>query len=164
MAAFTAALEHLARFFLSSSPRPVPPATLSNASRSYSKYNNTEDPFYNPCYVVCEPGYPLHHEYLVRNLQDGFHIRFYMAGVGKEGVKLWIEDGELIAEGVKVKDFDNEDDALTNTLLRYRMLCPDDEHFDLDAIKAEINDGMLKVFVPRRDPSRFVLTASIMGY
>ncbi|KAL3647475.1 hypothetical protein CASFOL_008443 [Castilleja foliolosa] len=162
MSAFTVARKHLARVLLSNSLRPMGPATLPAASRSYNKYN-TEDPFYNPFYVVCGPCPtsqtpsfpPLHHEYLVRNLGDGFHVRLYMPGVGKGNVKVWIEGHELIAEGIKDKDFENEDDT-TNTLLRYRMLGPDDEHFNLSAIEAEINDGMLRVFVPRRDPNRFV--------
>ncbi|KAL3630213.1 hypothetical protein CASFOL_023197 [Castilleja foliolosa] len=165
MAAFR---RNLVRLVLStSSLRPVP-ATLPASSRFYdtfshghSKYNTGEgNPFYvvcGPCPTTQTPCYPpLHHEHLVRNLRDGFHIRLYMAGVGKEGVKLWIEGDELIAEGVKDKDFDNEDDATTNTLLRYRMLCPHGDVFDLDAIKAEVKDGMMKVFVPRRDPSLFV--------
>ncbi|GFQ04695.1 26.2 kDa heat shock protein mitochondrial [Phtheirospermum japonicum] len=76
-----------------------------------------------------------------------------MAGVGKGNVKLWIEGGELIAEGIKDKNFDHQDD--TNTVMRYRMLAPPDEVFNLDAIKADIKNGMLKVFVPRRNQGEF---------
>ncbi|GFQ04693.1 26.2 kDa heat shock protein mitochondrial [Phtheirospermum japonicum] len=76
-----------------------------------------------------------------------------MGGVDKGDLKLWIEGGELIAEGIKDKNFEHQYD--TNAVMRYRMLAPPDEVFDLDAIKAEIKNGMLKVFVPRRNQGEF---------
>ncbi|GFP88244.1 26.2 kDa heat shock protein mitochondrial [Phtheirospermum japonicum] len=156
MAASLLTLKHLSRLLLSSSLRPVCPVTLRSASRCFS--TNAEQSFYDQFDVEREPSPTsedpdlppfIHHEYKAQSQGDGFHIRLYMAGVSKGNVKVWIEHDELIAEGKREKDYEDEDD--TNALIRYRMSRPPTEVFNLDAIKAEIKNGILKVFVPRKD-------------
>ncbi|KAL3645204.1 hypothetical protein CASFOL_010384 [Castilleja foliolosa] len=90
----------------------------------------------------------IHHEFKVQGQEDGFHIRLYMAGVRKENVKVWVQHDELIAEGRREKEFEDEDD--TDGLIKYRMTCPPAEAYDLDAIKADMKNGILQVVVPRR--------------
>ncbi|GFP88247.1 26.2 kDa heat shock protein mitochondrial [Phtheirospermum japonicum] len=141
------------RLFSSGYLRPV---TQPAASRCFS--SDAEASYCDRFYAECEPqpeNRPpfVHFEFKVENYGDGLHLRLYMAGVGKENVKLWIEGEELIAEGIRDKNFEHQDD--TNTVMRYKMLAPPNEAFNLDAIKAEINNGMLKVFVPRINQAEF---------
>ncbi|KAL3631679.1 hypothetical protein CASFOL_024663 [Castilleja foliolosa] len=86
------------------------------------------------------------HEYKARSSADGFHLRLYMAGVGQEDAKVYFEGGDLVAEGLKKTDFEDEDDIL----MRYRVNSPPDELFDLNETKFDIKNGLMKVFVPRR--------------
>ncbi|GFP88242.1 heat shock 22 kDa protein mitochondrial [Phtheirospermum japonicum] len=141
-------------FVRAKSLRPGRPMTLPAASRRSLCTNaaHSDEPFY----VVCGPcpksqplSPPVHHEWKARNARDGLHLRFYMPGVSQEGVKLLVLENELIAEGTK-KDFEEEDD----TVLRFRMPCPPEELFDVIAVKADLRNGMLRVFVPRNEEMR----------
>ncbi|KAL3626248.1 hypothetical protein CASFOL_029797 [Castilleja foliolosa] len=145
---------HLSRLLVSSSLRPV---ALRAGSRCFST-DTAEQTFYQMFDVEREPRPTaeapelppfIHHEYKAQQQGDGFHIRLYMAGVRKESVKIWVQHDELIAEGKRDKEFEDEDD--TGGLIKYRMLCPPVQAFDLDSIKADLMNGILKVFVPKRD-------------
>ncbi|KAL3647479.1 hypothetical protein CASFOL_008447 [Castilleja foliolosa] len=130
------------------------PVALPSALRYFRTPAPSSDDDYD-FYVDCGPAVksapapktPIPaHEFKARNAPDGFHLRLYMAGVGREDVKVWYEGDDLIAEGYKEKDFEDEDDIL----MRYRVTSPPDKLFDLDATRSDIDNGLLKVFVPRR--------------
>ncbi|KAL3631677.1 hypothetical protein CASFOL_024661 [Castilleja foliolosa] len=111
----------------------------------------SEDEFYVDCGPAVKswraPRTPVPaHEYKARLAEDGLHLRLYMAGVGQEDVEVWYEGGDLIAEGHKERDFEDEDD----TLMRYRVMSPPEQLFDLDGTKVGIRNGLLKIHVPRR--------------
>ncbi|KAL3645203.1 hypothetical protein CASFOL_010383 [Castilleja foliolosa] len=130
---------------------------LRRATTSRCFSSKSEQTFYETFNVEREPSPTaeapeldpfIHHEFKVQGQKDSFNIRLYMAGVGKESVKVWVQQDELIAEGRREKEF--EDEADTVGLIKYRMTCPPNDVFDLDAIKAVMKNGILQVLVPKR--------------
>ncbi|KAK3011885.1 hypothetical protein RJ639_012911 [Escallonia herrerae] len=74
---------------------------------------------------------------------DGFRLRLDMPGVGRDAVKVWVENGVLF-----VKGFD-----MTETARFYNggvLLDDKPLELDLDQIEVEIKNGVLKVFIPKK--------------
>lgn len=81
----------------------------------------------------------------VKETNDGVHIRADMPGIGKEDVKVYVENNTLVIKGESKQSSEEEDDGR-----RYssRIEFPD-RLYKTDAIKAEMKNGVLKVFVPK---------------
>ncbi|GFQ08217.1 heat shock 22 kDa protein mitochondrial [Phtheirospermum japonicum] len=79
-----------------------------------------------------------------KNTADALHLRLFMPGVAKEDAKVYVDNGELIAEGKKEKDFEDDEDIF---VLRVRMHLPLDR-VKVDAITSEMKNGVLKVCIP----------------
>ncbi|EYU29473.1 hypothetical protein MIMGU_mgv1a017838mg, partial [Erythranthe guttata] len=76
---------------------------------------------------------------------EGIHLRMDMPGLVKEDVKVSVEQNTLVIKGEGNKDF--EDDKAGP---RYTSIIDlPDKIYKTDAIKAEMKNGVLKVFLPK---------------
>ncbi|GFP88248.1 heat shock 22 kDa protein mitochondrial [Phtheirospermum japonicum] len=80
----------------------------------------------------------------LKHTDDALHLRFFMPGVAKEDAKVYLDKSELVAEGVKEKDFEDDKD---DYMLRFRIHLPM-HHVKANAITTEMKNGALKVCVP----------------
>lgn len=82
-----------------------------------------------------------------KETDDALHLRVDMPGLGKEDVKVSVEQNTLIIKGEGAKEMNEEEDE---ELKRYssRIELPD-KVFKTDEIKAEMKNGVLKVVVPK---------------
>ncbi|XP_038976280.1 small heat shock protein, chloroplastic-like [Phoenix dactylifera] len=76
---------------------------------------------------------------------DALHLRIDMPGLGKEHVKVWAEQNTLIIKGEGEKETEEEESGR-----RYssRIDLPP-EAYQIDQIRAEMKNGVLKVVVPK---------------
>ncbi|GFQ04696.1 26.2 kDa heat shock protein mitochondrial [Phtheirospermum japonicum] len=65
-----------------------------------------------------------------------------MSGVAKEDVEVYVDDGKMIAEGLK--DFEDDEHDVVK---RFRTHLPLDR-VQADAIMSEMNNGVVKVRIP----------------
>ncbi|KAI9160119.1 hypothetical protein LWI28_005235 [Acer negundo] len=81
----------------------------------------------------------------VKETDDGLNLRVDMPGLGKEDVKISVEQNSLIIKGEGTKEGDDEE-----SVNRYssRIELPE-MMFKTDEIKAEMKNGVLKVVVPK---------------
>ncbi|XP_027355764.1 heat shock 22 kDa protein, mitochondrial-like isoform X2 [Abrus precatorius] len=80
-----------------------------------------------------------------RETEDGLLLRVDMPGLGKEDVKISVEQNTLTIKGEGTKEGDEEEGAR-----RYssRIDLPE-KLYKIDQIKAEMKNGVLKVVVPK---------------
>ncbi|KAK6132197.1 hypothetical protein DH2020_034055 [Rehmannia glutinosa] len=76
---------------------------------------------------------------------DGLHLRMDMPGLGKEDVKLTVEQSTLVIKGEGKKEFVDDE---TDRRYTSRIDLPE-KLFQTNAIKAEMKNGVLKVFLPK---------------
>lgn len=80
-----------------------------------------------------------------REMEDGLHLRVDMPGLGKEDVKVSVEQNTLIIKGEGGKEFEDEEGGRRYTS---RIDLPE-KLYKASEIKAEMKNGVLKVFVPK---------------
>lgn len=81
---------------------------------------------------------------------EAARLRVDMPGVGKEGVKIWFENGDLKMEGVEMAAEDGSDEmdkegrkyAITVEIL-------EPEFLKKDEARAEMKNGVLKMVIPK---------------
>ncbi|KAG8390245.1 hypothetical protein BUALT_Bualt01G0063700 [Buddleja alternifolia] len=76
---------------------------------------------------------------------DGLHLRLDMPGLGKEDVKVSVEQNTLIIRGEGKKESEDDESGRRYTS---RIDLPE-RLYKSDEIKAEMKNGVLKVFVPK---------------
>ncbi|XP_047327092.1 heat shock 22 kDa protein, mitochondrial [Impatiens glandulifera] len=81
-----------------------------------------------------------------KETEDGLYLRMDMPGLGKEDVKISVEQNTLVVRGEGEKEV--EDDENSRSRFSSRVDIPD-KFFKLDQIKAEMKNGVLKVMIPR---------------
>eukprot|EP01018_Ginkgo_biloba_P013036 Gb_17729 [translate_table: standard] len=79
----------------------------------------------------------------VREDDDAFRLRVDMPGLGKQDVKVQVEDNMLIIKGEAKGEGDAEDIKYST-----RVELPED-FYKADKVKAEMKNGVLKVTVPK---------------
>ncbi|RWR97971.1 small heat shock protein, chloroplastic-like protein isoform X2 [Cinnamomum micranthum f. kanehirae] len=86
----------------------------------------------------------------VREDKDALYLRVDMPGLGKEDVKVFVEQNTLIIKGEGGDKESGYDDSDRESGRRYssRIDVPS-ELYKLDEIKAEMKNGVLKVLVPK---------------
>eukprot|EP00268_Persea_americana_P057545 TRINITY_DN69000_c0_g1_i1.p1 TRINITY_DN69000_c0_g1~~TRINITY_DN69000_c0_g1_i1.p1 ORF type:complete len:216 (+),score=63.27 TRINITY_DN69000_c0_g1_i1:200-847(+) len=98
----------------------------------------------------------------VREDKDALYLRVDMPGLGKEDVKVFVEQNTLIIKG----EGDNESGDVSESGRRYssRIDLPS-ELYKLDDIKAEMKNGVLKVLVPKvkEDERKDVFQVNVEG-
>ncbi|KAK6145663.1 hypothetical protein DH2020_022483 [Rehmannia glutinosa] len=80
-----------------------------------------------------------------RETGDGLHLRVDMPGLGKEDVKVSVEQNTLIIKGEGKKEFEDDEGGRRYTS---RIDLPE-RLYKTNDIKAEMKNGVLKVFVPK---------------
>ncbi|CAI9762350.1 unnamed protein product [Fraxinus pennsylvanica] len=110
------------------------------SSRSLSQILNMMDQFVDS---PVASGIP--RSWDARETEDGLHLRMDMPGLGKEEVKVSVEQNTLIIKGEEKKEFEDEESGR-----RYssRIDLPE-KLYKTDEIKAEMKNGVLKVFIPK---------------
>ncbi|GER35045.1 heat-shock protein [Striga asiatica] len=78
-------------------------------------------------------------------VDNGVHLRMYLPGVSKENVKVWVDGEKLYVKGTKMEF----EDDIQETVMSYAPLKVPENRFKAKEIKAEMKDGVLKIFVPR---------------
>ncbi|KAK9120633.1 hypothetical protein Syun_018250 [Stephania yunnanensis] len=119
-----------------------------NATRSLSQVLNMMDQFMeNPFLGIGSSG-GLRRGWEAKEDENGLYLRVDMPGLGKENVKVSVEENALTIKGEGAMDQSDEDQE--STLRRYssRIDLPP-KLYKLDQIKAEIKNGVLKVVVPK---------------
>lgn len=80
-----------------------------------------------------------------RETADGLHLRVDMPGLGKEDVKVSVEQSTLTIKGESKKESEDDDGGRRYTS---RIDLPE-KLYKTNEIKAEMKDGVLKVFIPK---------------
>lgn len=87
----------------------------------------------------------------VKEDDDAFRLRFDMPGLGKDEVKVFVEEGDLVIKGEHQdqKNSDKEESASFRSYGSYytRMKLP--ENAKPEEVKAELKNGVLQVVVPK---------------
>lgn len=90
----------------------------------------------------------------VREDEERYRLRFEVPGLGKDDVRVTVEDGVLVIQGEKREEREegDEDDGEWWSASSYgcyhaSLLLPDDAR--VEGITAEVKDGVLYVTVPR---------------
>ncbi|XP_054825699.1 small heat shock protein, chloroplastic-like isoform X2 [Prosopis cineraria] len=82
----------------------------------------------------------------VKEDENALFLRMDMPGLGKEDVKISVEQNTLVVKGEGAKEWDDEEDGAR----RYssRLDIPP-KLYKMDSIKAEMNNGVLKIKIPK---------------
>ncbi|KAL2901717.1 Small heat shock protein chloroplastic [Bienertia sinuspersici] len=86
----------------------------------------------------------------VREDEDALHLKVDMPGLGKEDVKVSVEENTLVIKGEAAAEEEAEEDRDAENRRRYSSridLTPN--MYKIDGIKAEMKNGVLKVTVPK---------------
>ncbi|KAL2539330.1 26.5 kDa heat shock protein [Abeliophyllum distichum] len=88
----------------------------------------------------------------VKEQNECYKLRYEVPGLGKDDVKITVEDGILTIKGEhKEEDEEGSDDEYWSSIsygfYNTSLVLPDDAK--IDEIKAEIKDGVLTITVPR---------------
>ncbi|KAL8051007.1 hypothetical protein ABFX02_06G117700 [Erythranthe guttata] len=81
-----------------------------------------------------------------RETAEGLHLRMDMPGFGKEDVKVSVEQNTLVIRGEGKKEFEEEEGGGRRYTSRIDL---PEKLYKTSEIKAEIKNGVLKVFVPK---------------
>ncbi|GER29570.1 heat-shock protein [Striga asiatica] len=81
-----------------------------------------------------------------RETADGLHLRMDMPGLGKEDIKVSVEQNTLTIRGEGKKEFEDEEDGGRRYSSRIDL---PERLYKTSDIKAEMKNGVLKVFVPK---------------
>jgi len=80
----------------------------------------------------------------VREDEDALHLKVDMPGLGKDDVKVSVEENTLIIKGEGPKESEDEEPRRYSTRID---LTPN--AYKVDGIKAEMKNGVLRVSVPK---------------
>jgi len=114
-------------------------------TRSLSQVLNMMDQFMENPLISGPRAGGLRRGWDARETDDALNLRIDMPGLGKEDVKVSVEQNSLVIKGEGAKESDDEENAR-----RYssRIDLPE-KMYKTDEIKAEMKNGVLKVVVPK---------------
>ncbi|KAI3913676.1 hypothetical protein MKX01_035872 [Papaver californicum] len=113
--------------------------------------NVMKNPFVKPASVSRgTSGGGLRRGWNVKEGEDALHLKIEMPGLGKENVKVSVEQNTLTikGEGEKEEEDGDYDDGENVRKYSSRIELPA-EHYKLDQVKAEMKNGVLRVSVPK---------------
>lgn len=116
-------------------------------TRSLSQVLNMMDQFMENPFLSAsrDMGGGLRRSWDARETEDALNLRIDMPGLGKEDVKLSVEQNTLIIKGEGLKESEDEE---TGGRYTSRIHLPE-KVYKTDEIKAEMKNGVLKVVVPK---------------
>ena len=90
----------------------------------------------------------------VHENKDGFHLELIAPGLKKEDIKLNLEKG-LLTIGYEKKTEDESSDYKTNrreySVTNFKRSFRVDDTVNTEAIEAKYEDGVLKVYLPKKE-------------
>ncbi|KAL2555907.1 23.6 kDa heat shock protein [Forsythia ovata] len=111
------------------------------SSRSISQILNMTDQFMDSPLVASG----IRRNWDARETGDGLHLRMDMPGLGNKDVKVSVEQNTLIIRGEGEKEFEDDESGRRHTT---RIVFPE-KLYKTTEIKAEMKNGVLKVFMPK---------------
>ncbi|EOY22886.1 Mitochondrion-localized small heat shock protein 23.6, putative isoform 2 [Theobroma cacao] len=116
-------------------------------TRSLSQVLNMMDQFMENPFLSASRGMGGGHRrsWDAKETEDALNLRIDMPGVGKEDVKVSVEQNTLIIKGEAAKESEEEESGGKYTS---RIHLPE-KIYKTDQIKAEMKNGVLKVVVPK---------------
>ncbi|PNX79012.1 small heat shock protein chloroplastic-like [Trifolium pratense] len=81
-----------------------------------------------------------------KETEDSLHLRVDMPGLGKEDVKISVEQNILTIKGEGAKESEEEEEGVRRFTSRIDL---PEKLYKIDQIKAEMKNGVLKVIVPK---------------
>lgn len=92
-----------------------------------------------------------------REHDDSYKLRYHMPGIGKDDVKITVEDGVLSIRGEHKDHQEEEDDDEMWSSSSYgyystSLLLPEDAK--INEIKAEMKDGVLNIVIPKTERAK----------
>ncbi|KAK6250437.1 Alpha crystallin/Hsp20 domain - like 8 [Theobroma cacao] len=116
-------------------------------TRSLSQVLNMMDQFMENPFLSASRGMGggLRRSWDAKETEDALNLRIDMPGVGKEDVKVSVEQNTLIIKGEAAKESEDEESGGKYTS---RIHLPE-KIYKTDQIKAEMKNGVLKVVVPK---------------
>ncbi|KAJ6388880.1 hypothetical protein OIU77_027266 [Salix suchowensis] len=113
---------------------------LTDDRRSHRSLSRSRDGFLSGVFDPFSPTRSLSQE-----TDDALNLRIDMPGLGKEDIKVSVEQNSLVIKGEAEKKSDDEENAR-----RYssRIDLPE-KMYKIDEIKAEMKNGVLRVVVPK---------------
>jgi len=117
-----------------------------STTRSLSQILNMMDKFMDSPFTAASRGMGagLSRGWDARETEDGLYLRMDMPGLGKENVKVAVEQNTLVIKGETEES--GEDDGGRRYSSRIDL---PDKLYKTDQIKAEMKNGVLKVMVPK---------------
>lgn len=118
-----------------------------STTRSLSQVLNMMDKFMDSPFTAASRGMGagLRRGWDARETEDGLYLRMDMPGLGKENVKVAVEQNTLVIKG-ETEEESGEDDGGRRYSSRIDL---PDKLYKTDQIKAEMKNGVLKVMVPK---------------
>lgn len=110
------------------------------SSRSLSQILNTMD-FLSDSPVASR----IHRGWDAKEKKDGLHLKLDMPGLGKENVKVSVKNNTLIIKGEGQKEYEDDE---SGRRISSRIDLPE-KLYNINDIKAEMRNGVLKLFVPK---------------
>ncbi|KAH7855065.1 hypothetical protein Vadar_020852 [Vaccinium darrowii] len=117
-----------------------------STTKSLSQILNMVDKFMDSPFTAASRGMGagLRRGWDARETEDGLYLRMDMPGLGKENVKVAVEQNTLVIKGETEES--GEDDGGRRYSSRIDL---PDKLYKTDQIKAEMKNGVLKVMVPK---------------
>lgn len=123
------------------------------ATRSVSQLMNLMDQLMENPFMAAPQrsgGAAMRRGWDIREDDEALQLKVDMPGLGKEDVKVSVEDNTLIIKGSEAEKEKSEDDEQPRRYSSRIELTP--HTYKIDAIKAEMKNGVLKVTVPKLNP------------
>lgn len=110
------------------------------SSRSLSQILNTMD-FLSDSPVASR----IRRGWDAKEKKDGLHLKLDMPGLGKENVKVSVKNNTLIIKGEGQKEYEDDE---SGRRISSRIDLPE-KLYNINDVKAEMRNGVLKLFVPK---------------
>lgn len=110
------------------------------SSRSLSQILNTMD-FLSDSPVTSR----IRRGWDAKEKKDGLHLKLDMPGLGKENVKVSVKNNTLIIKGEGQKEYEDDE---SGRRISSRIDLPE-KLYNINDVKAEMRNGVLKLFVPK---------------
>ncbi|XP_019413589.1 PREDICTED: heat shock 22 kDa protein, mitochondrial-like isoform X2 [Lupinus angustifolius] len=123
-----------------------------SSTRSLSQVLNlmdqfVENPFLNASRGIgAGAGAGVNRGWDAKETDDALLLRVDMPGLGKEDVKVSVEQNTLIIKGVSDKESENDEENIRRYSSRIDL---PEKLYKIDQIKAEMKNGVLKLIVPK---------------
>ena len=93
----------------------------------------------------------------IHETKEGYHVELSTPGLNKEDIKVNIENGLLTISFDKKEEEKSEDYKTIRREFSYRSFKRSfnvDDNVDADNVQAKYENGILKLFLPKREPAK----------